>query len=252
MYKKIIIILIIFFSSLAVKAQKLEIYTEQSKPAHYIDKAGNVTGNVYEFVRAIQRKIGSNDKVHLVPWNRAYKIATDPRKKNVLLFSTTFTEERRKLFKWVGPIDVTSWIFYAKKNSKIKIKKIEDAKKVNGIGCYLGDVREAYLRKRGFENLVVAKENHHNFAILLAGRIDLWIASYRSATMHAGKEFHKIKPVFTVKRFGLYLTFHKNTSDKIVKKWQKAYTQLRNDGTLKKIYSKYNLPVPFYKIPPVP
>lgn len=251
MLRKILLffLFINFLFPVIISAQKLEIYVEDTHPAHFIDKSGKLTGFVYEIVKEIQKIIGTNEKINVVPWKRAYIYATQPDKKNVLLFSTTFSEERRNKFKWIGPVNVSEWIFYARADSKIKINSLEDAKKVEKIGCYLGDAREAFLRKQGFENLDVVSDNKYNFKTLLAGRIDLWIASPVSARRYGGSEFNKIKPVYTVKKFGLFLTFHKNTSNKIFKKWQSAYNIIRKNGTMRRICKKWGVPFPVYKIP---
>ncbi len=72
---------------------------------------GELTGFAVEVVQAIQKRIDSHDKIEFIPWARGYQYALAPSKKDIILFATAFTEERRELFKWVGPIAQFSWVF---------------------------------------------------------------------------------------------------------------------------------------------
>ena len=63
-----------------------------------------------------------------MPWAQGYTMAQ--RQPNVALYSTTRTESRENLFKWVGPLATMKWVFFAKAGSGIKISSLDDAKKV--------------------------------------------------------------------------------------------------------------------------
>jgi polar amino acid transport system substrate-binding protein len=253
MYKGIYFYFIIclFFSAIS-HAENLKIYTENGPPLNYLDKNGKMTGFAIEIVNEIQKRVYSNHKIEMVPWARAYSFVTDPMNSNVALFSMTFTEKRRNLFKWVGPIAQASWQFYARADSTIRIHDLEDAKRVSKIGTYRKDVREDFLKSSGFTNIESITIPALNLHRLLSGRIDLWITSNVAATKTAeneGIDFQKIKPIFTFKTKGLYIAFHKNTPDSLVNKWQQAYNDMKDDDTLESIFKKWNLTVPTYTIP---
>ncbi|MBF0205219.1 MAG: ABC transporter substrate-binding protein [Desulfamplus sp.] len=249
----IVTICLTIFTSSAMCAD-LTIYTEESRSgAHFTDKDGNPKGYVYELIVEMQKKMGDTTPIQFVPWARGYKLTMI--KPNHALFSTTFTEERRPLFKWVGPVSQAVWIFYAKAGSGIKINALEDAKKVNLIGTYLDDVREQFLKKEGFTNLDSVPKDELNLKKLLAGRISLWAAS-PIAVSFAGKKLgipiDGIEPVFTIMKKGLFIAFNKDTPDDIVNKWTKAYNDFRTDGTMEAIYKKWDKTIPTYQIPPAP
>ncbi|OEU71116.1 MAG: hypothetical protein BA863_09845 [Desulfovibrio sp. S3730MH75] len=74
------------------------------------------------------RQTGQEFPIKVMPWAQGYTMAQ--RQPNVALYSTTRTESRENLFKWVGPLATMKWVFFAKAGSGIKISSLDDAKKV--------------------------------------------------------------------------------------------------------------------------
>ena len=256
MRNAMIIIVLALITSLAASpiaaGQILTIYTEHSPYAQYLDEDGQPKGYVYELVLEMQKIMQDSTPIHFVPWARGYQLAlTQP---NTALFSTTLTEERRPLFKWVGPVAETVWAFYAAKDSDIVIESLEDAKAVKRIGTYTGDVREAFLKEQGFTNLDSAPDNDSNLRKLIAGRITLWITSPSMVQRMAGMGFPRdsVKKVYTVDRKELFIAFNKDTSDKIVEQWAQAYVQVSEDGTMQAIFDRWGEKVPFSVRPSFP
>ncbi len=230
----------------------LTIYTEQHPPLSFTDDKGALSGFAVEVVQAIQKRINSNDKIELIPWARGYQYALSPSKKKIMLFSTAFTEERRELFKWVGPIAQFSWVFYARTDSRIEINSLQDARQVKGIGIYRGDVREQFLLAKGFTNIQSTTNNGQNLQKLLLKRITLWATSYNEAINFSKLEntnYQWIKPVYTFESTGLYMAFNKNTPDDIIDKWQQAYQAMKQDGTLASLAKKWQQEIPNHAIP---
>ncbi|OHD12340.1 MAG: hypothetical protein A2086_08895 [Spirochaetes bacterium GWD1_27_9] len=239
--KKLLFVLFAFMFTFLIFAEELKVYTEESPPLNFT-KNGVLTGQAVEIVKEILNRINSNITIQVVPWARGYNELLS--NKNIILFSTTRTEEREKLFKWVGPVGVNQWIFYAKKDSNIVIKSLEDAKNVKSIGTYIDDVREKFLVQNGFLNIESVNNNALNVKKLIKGRIDLWISGIGAKEIceKAGEDFEKIKVIYVVKEMKLYIAFSLDISDEIVAKWQKAYDDIKKDGTLKKINNKWDLP----------
>ncbi|MBF0258915.1 MAG: ABC transporter substrate-binding protein [Desulfamplus sp.] len=252
MFSMIAIAGIMLFSSSVICAD-LTIYTEESPNSHYMDKDGKITGYVYELVLEMQKKMGDTTPIQMVPWARGYNLATT--KPNIALFSTTFTEERRSLFKWVGPVLEVEWVLYAKAGSGIKINSLDDAKIVKSIGTYRDDVREQFLKSHGFTNLDSVTEDELNLKKLIGNRISLWAASSDTAPLIAAKlgiSLDSFEAVFKMDSNGLFIAFNKDTSDDIVNAWAKAYDDVRADGTMAAIYKKWNVNIPTYQIPAAP
>ncbi len=229
----------------------LTIYTEHSPYAQYVDEEdGQPKGYVYELVLEMQKRLDDDTPIHFVPWARGYLLAlTQP---NTALFSTTFTEERRSLFKWVGPVAESVWVFYAAKDTDVVFESLEDAKAVHRIGTYRDDVRETFLKEQGFTNLDSTPDNDSNLRKLMAGRITLWLSSRGMAERmdRLGFPRDSVKEVYTLARRELFLAFNKETPDHIVEQWARAYDQVREDETMQAIFDRWNEGVPLNARPP--
>lgn len=239
--KKIIISLIASVFCLNAEAGKLRIITEDAPPFNYKNR-GQITGLSTDLVREITRRLGEQHSIEIMTWTKGYQLAlSEP---NLMLYSTTRTPEREKLFQWVGPVATESWIFYAKKGRKFDIKNLDDCKKVGSIGVYKDDVRESYLKQQGFKNLSSVNDNSGNLMRIIYGQIDLWLSDrYEAYQMahNAGLPRDALEPVFTVSaENSLYLAFSLKTPSETVKRWQDTLDGLKKDGFFKKISEKWS------------
>lgn len=239
--KKVLLIttlVLIFICGNAFSAT-FKIMTEEYPPFNYTEK-GKLTGLSYDVVKVILKKLGHPDNIQNLPWSRSYNIIQ--KKKGYILFSMTRTKEREKMFKWVGPVAPNKWVFFAKRGSNIKIRSLNDARKVGKIGTYKDDAAESYLKKQGFKNLKSIIKDHLNAKLLMAGRIDLWIVGelqgyYKAKSL--GISSKNFKKVFEVKDTQLYIAFSKQTSNKDIRRWQKILDKMKKDGSYQKIAKKY-------------
>lgn len=223
--------------------QKLTILTENAGESNYVAKDGSLAGHNVEIVREILKRLGQNHPIEAVPWARGYHmVLNDP---DTMLFTTARIPEREDLFKWVGPLQISKFIFYARKKDKRPIKSLEEAKRVTAIGCIAGDVREKLLLNHGFKNIVPyfgMQPNAQNLKKLMAGRLDLWISSpkdLRTTLANTGVNPSEIKEVLTLSLHYEYIAFSKTTSDETVVAWQKTLDEVKADGTYERIMSKY-------------
>lgn len=247
---KYLLILIIFTTS--ILSQELKIYTEESPPMNFLNKQGEIDGYSTEVVREIQRRTGDISLIEMLPWNRAYNLAIKKNNPNVILYSTAFSEERRELFHWLGPLYDNTWSFYALASRNIVINSLEDAKKVGKIGTYTSDIREQFLYEQGFENLASFRNQNANILALINNRIDLWISSNLTFNTIVKKEnvnTELFEEVYTIKTAGVYIVFSISTAMDIVRRWTDAFEEMKSDGTLNKIREKWNIPLAKFKIP---
>lgn len=225
------------------KNSHLTILTENAGESNYLDKSGRLTGHNVEIVKEITKRLGKDYPIETVPWARGFYMAKN--NPDIMLFTTARTPEREDLFKWVGPLQTSKYIFYAKKDYNNEIKSLDDAKKVEAIGCIADDVRQKILLNKGFKNLdpyFGLKANAQNLKKLLAGRIDLWASSQGdvNATLSiSGTDPSEIKEMFLFFQLYEYMAFSKTTSDETVQKWQKILDDIKSDGTYEKIMSRY-------------
>ncbi len=224
-------------------AANIQVITEISPPLNYTEDgtdAGKVTGMATEIVQEIMNRTGMKSDIQVMPWARGYKLVQE--EPNVALFSTTRTEQRENMFKWVGPLAAKKWVFYKKKGAGVSINSMEDAKKVSAIGTYTDDAKEQTLKKEGFTNLDSATDDTANLKKLLGGRIDLWVAGDIDGIMVAkneGVDPAELEEAYTIKEAHLYVAFSKQTDDAIVNKWQAAFDEIKADGTWQKIRDNY-------------
>lgn len=219
---------------------ELIVLTEDLPPLNYIDN-GVLVGPSVEIVREIIKRLGTKEQIKVYPWARAYKMALE--EKNVVLFGMTYTEVRKDKFKWVGPLAIKRDILVGKKNSDLKIKTLEDAKKVRRIGTLLDDTRGRLLERLGFTNLEPVTDEKLNAQKLAIGRIDLWaykIPGLRTVCDLAGVDYREFEEVYHLREIELMIAFSKKTPDSVVRKWNEAFNEMLSDGTVLQIRKKWN------------
>jgi len=242
--KRILLSLIaLLVISIPAHAAGLRIITEISPPLNYTDdgtETGKPMGQAVDIVMEIQKRAGDTTPIEVMPWARGYDLIQ--KESNVVLFSTTRTPARESLFQWIGPVGTNEWVFVTKKGSSVKADSLEDAKKVGSIGAYKNDAREAFLKEQGFTNLDSADDTVTLMKKTLSGRNDLWLTDKQEYVDLAKSQ--KIDPselsvVMSVKKTELALALSKGVDAGILEKWQKAFADMKADGTYDKILAKW-------------
>lgn len=220
-------------------SSEIQLLTEEYPPVTFM-KEGKVTGFVTDIVREIIARQGIPDRIRLTSWDKAYNEALN--NPNVVLFSAERTEKRENLFQWVGPVGKNSAIFYARKGSGIRIKSLEEAKKIKAIATTTNWFTEQYLKDKGFTNLVSSPLPTTAVKQLMNGEVQ--IAVFTDITIpeiakNAGYRMDDLEPVFTVSNTYFYIAVSRGTPVEMVKKWQSSLDGLKADGTFAKIYRSY-------------
>jgi len=171
----------LLFSYQAHADNSVRLMTEEFAPYQFYEGKGDkkkITGISIEIVQAIQKRIGNNDAIKVLPWSRALKLLA--KRKNSALFSTARTPAREKKYKWVGPLAKLEIVFFRKTGSKVMIGSLEDAKKVAKIGVTKNVATHEMLSNKGFKNLDVMQSgsDDKNIRRLTKGRVDLWPTAY--------------------------------------------------------------------------
>lgn len=248
--KKYISILFLLYCSIAMKvnADDLQILTEEDPPYSLTGKDGKPTGFGVEINNEIQKRMhGKIFPVSIQPWARVYK--TVESEKNVVAFTMSRTKERENLFQWVGPIVENDWVFVAKKDRKLKLSNLEDAKKLGSIGSVRDYAWTNYLAAQGFKNLDIVTERKQNPQKADAKRIDAFVSadsSYKSEISEVGLNPDDYEIVMTINSVQMYIAHSKGTDKKIVESWQSAFDGMKADGTYAAILKKW---LPNNKLP---
>ena len=224
----------------SVSGDGLLILTENLPPLNYLEN-GVLVGPAVEIVKEIQRRIGSQEKIHVYPWARAYQTALE--EKNVILFSVARTKIREDKFIWIGQVAKKRDILAAKKGSGIKINSLKDAQKVSHIGTLRDDTKEHYLKKHGFTNLVPTHDDQRNAKKLVLGRIDLWATKkpgLLTICKLADVDYREIEEVYSIMESSISIAASKQTSVEIIDKWRSAFSEMIADGAILKIKNDSN------------
>lgn len=235
------ITVVFFFLSSSSFSTELTILTENLPPLNYVEN-GILVGPAVEMIKEIQKRIGSNDPIHVYPWARAYRIAVE--EENIVLFGIARTNERQDKFRWIGPLARKRDIFVAKKGALFKITSLEDAKKVKRIGTIRGDAKEEFLKMHGFRNMVPTNDERKNVQKLLLGRIDLWVYKQPGLKIMcelAGVDANLFEEVYRLREFEISIGFSKRSSDKVFHQWESTFSEMVSDGTIEKIKLKWNI-----------
>ncbi|MBF0264918.1 MAG: ABC transporter substrate-binding protein [Gammaproteobacteria bacterium] len=225
---------------------KINLYTEHYPP-HNMKIDGHLTGLSVDILDAMfkQMKFANHvDDIKLTNWSRAYTLAM--KKSNSMVFSTTRTESREPLFKWVGPIVSTEVGIIAPKSKGIIINKLSDLNQYK-IGAVLKDVGETLLLDQGVNKKQIFHVDGNDtinlsFTKMLKNRIDLFSYNIGVAFTNAkseGFDISQFEVVYILKKADLYYAFNKDTSDDVIAYWQKALDEVKEKGIYDKLLKKY-------------
>lgn len=224
------------------KASEITVVTEHFPPFQIADGDRIIGGFSTEIVNALLKEAGVKTEILGFPWARAYRMALTGE--NVLIFSITRNEERENLFNWVGSIIALEDNLWSLSDN-LMIKSLEDAKQYK-IAVPQDDNQHQFLVKNGFTNMYLVPELDTALKMLYAGRVDLVMGNdisipYRLETLNL--ESSKLKKTYKIgQQWGdLSIAFSKNTSEKLVHKFQMALEEIKNNGTFDEILNRWAL-----------
>lgn len=223
-------------ASTIASGESLVLTTEDAPPFNFTSDGGKtITGSATDIVRELFKRANVQYTITLYPWERAYNMGLSD--KDTCVYSTTRTDKREPLFNWVGPVAPNDWMLFAKADSSIAIKSLDDARKYK-IGGYRGDAVSVYLHDQKL-NVEDATNDEQTAQKLQAGRIDLWATGLLGGPFVAKKMGIKIKPVFNIKKTELYLACSKSVPMSLVNRLNDTLRAMAKDGTVDKINMKY-------------
>ena len=214
---------ILFVLSTVTVAQSTEQiqYMTSPNPPYSFEKDGKLQGIAVEILLEMNKQTGQPltlDEIKTVPWPRGYR--TLEKTPNTSLFIMARTEQREKLFKWVGPImDLTIGIV-APKDKKLKIETAGDLKGLR-VGTIRDGAPEQLLLKTGFDvvDLDRAPSPEQNIKKLVGKRIDglafnIDSTFYTMKSMGINPDEYEI--VYVLKKIQVYYAFNRETDDAFI------------------------------------
>ena len=209
---------ILFVSNNVRAADYLSIVTEYSPP-NSMTVQGEEVGAATAIIKAMLAQAQIGYRIREYPWRRAYHEALVNA--NTCVYSTTMTDERRPLFKWVGPILRDSWVAFSIETNQARIASLDDLNAYR-LGTSLGSARAAFLS----ENNLVSYEaltDELNIKMLESGRIDFWITSRRRGEyLLKSHGINNVRAMFPLNRVEYYLACNRDTPSAVIDKLNAA------------------------------
>lgn len=222
---------------------RLTLLSEEYAPISY-QKNGRAAGFAVDVLMATLRELKSQQSlndVQILPWARAYEIATI--RKNTLLFATTYTEHRANLFHWVGPLFPAPTVVLAKKSSQIKIQHPGELDKYL-LGAVRSDAGEQLLFELGVKHNQIFSNANPNYVLNMLIKDRIQGVAYTQVTANyylekLGQAPEQFEPIFTLHHSEEYFAFSKRTPRWIVDRFYQAYLQVKQSPEYDRILSQY-------------
>ncbi|MCL6416848.1 ABC transporter substrate-binding protein [Aestuariirhabdus sp. Z084] len=236
-------LLILFSQSVQAREYKLVLLTENYPPFNMsiedknFSRESGIDGIATDIVRELMSRSAIKYSMTLrFPWKRIYGLTL--KNHNYGLFSTTRTEAREELFQWVGPIVSNDWVAFVQAGSKVKINSLQDLAKYR-VGGYKGDAIAEHLKANGIPVIEAHKDNA-NPKKLAEGKIDVWVSGDITGRYIADLEgFSGLRTAYRLKSTEMYLALNLDVPPEIVNKLQSTLDQMRADGTMDELTSRY-------------
>nr|WP_298143575.1 ABC transporter substrate-binding protein [uncultured Pseudomonas sp.] len=212
---------------------KVVLLTENFPPFNMADnnknfaREKNIKGLSADIVREMFKRAGIDYTMTLrFPWDRIYNYTM--KTPNHGLFSTSLSDARRPLFKWVGPISKYESVLVGL-DSSAELKDLDQAKGYR-IGAYQSSAVSQLIERLGFtpQNSLRDQENIHK---LQQGKIDYWATSDPVWRFYAKEQNATgMKTVLSFHTSELYLALNKDIPDEVVERLQAALDEMRAEG----------------------
>lgn len=212
---------------------KVVLLTENFPPFNMADnnknfaREQNISGLSADIVREMFKRADIKYTMTLrFPWDRIYNHTM--KTANHGLFSTSLSEARKPLFKWVGPISKYESVLVGL-DSSAPLKDLEEAKAYR-IGAYQSAAVSQYIERLGFtpQN---ALRDQENIRKLQSGKIDYWATSDPVWRFYAKEQNATgLRTILSFHTSDLYLALNKDIPDEVVERLQAALDQMRSEG----------------------
>lgn len=222
-------------------AADLVAYTEEWAPYNFSEK-GVVRGIATDILRAACSAEKLDCDIHMMPWARAYKSASNTP--NTLVFTTARKPSRESEFLWVGPIlPRTTWVF-GRASLENSVHSVRDLAS-HRVGVVRDEAAQQDLEAAGLppSALVVQPSNVDIFKMLSRSMVDAMVDTevgmkwnLRTAAI-APDTVRKLVKLSDAGAY--YFAMNLDSNPALVRNLQKAIDHLRQSGKLDAIVREY-------------
>lgn len=223
-------------------AADMVVFTENYGNFNSADENGWVVGPAADLIRQVMDESGLEYEIKLVPWNRAYTLAT--KLDNALVYAMLRQSEREAKFHWLVPVFETPLYLYGRPDETrpITVEALRQGQYT--AACMLGDASCLILHDLGMpKNKIFEVANSHRgeTKVVASGRADVFIAQelhhIEDDKLVMDPDFKKLEKLPNVQRF--YLAAGKQVRPEFVEAIQQAYARLKESGRLLSVHPEH-------------
>lgn len=228
--------------SVNANAEEVKVVTEYLHRFQMEKPDGTLGGYAAEVVEAMFLITKDKPIIEAMPWARAYKIARE--EKNVMIFSLARTRERENLFQWVGLLgNDRLYVWGLSKRFPQNLTDINQLKDFSFVATKASNP-ERILTSLGITRIYSVSDQDQILGMIFKGRAELAVSSELSMEYRAqklGLDFSELRSVLEIESFrsDLSIAFSHNTDPVMVLRYQNAFIELTNNGTLQALKNKW-------------
>ncbi len=226
----------------AAHAEKITVVTEEMAPYNFLDDRDKaVSGLATELVQEVLKRAKLDYHIDIYPWARSYRLAQDAP--NVAIYSMGRSEEREKLFKWVGlVVNREVFLYKMKGRPELTANSLADLKTMR-LGGIRDGIRTMYLKKEGLA-VEESTDDASNIKKLQSRRIDAFPIDEPNLVYLSernGVDFESMERMMKLEKLsgGLYMAFSLQTADETVDKCRVALDGMVKDASFNRITAKW-------------
>lgn len=201
----------------------LMINTEEYPPFNYADEQQQIVGSATSLLRDALQHTDIEAQFILLPWARAYTQAR--LNADHCVYSTTRTDERESLFRWVGPLVINEWAAFSLAGHEINAGTLSALKNWR-VGSVREDAVGNFVAAQGI-NVLRAPSERENVARLKAGLLDVIVLGKATGEFIAEEQDVALTHLFTFAHAPLYLACHPSVSEALLERLQLQLDALR-------------------------
>ncbi|GGI86847.1 substrate-binding periplasmic protein [Shewanella gelidii] len=225
-------------SAFAQNKPVIQVLTYEEAPFAKI-KNNHKQGFIVDLVAELFKRAKLDYRLDFLPLKRI--LVTTRLNEYYCALPVERSQEREVTYKWVSPVLVSRYGLFSQTDNKLPLVTLNDAKPYV-IGSFLGSGVAEYLQGQGFTVEVTAR-SEQNIRMLQHKRIDLWAAEIESAKQQMTKNNASLgKPELVFYTSIRAMACHRSIPDTALENLQSALTQMYQDGFMRKLYEKYNVP----------
>jgi len=232
---------ILFFSPAIVPAEKLVI-SFAAWPPYTMIKDGQASGIDVETARELCGRLGIEPKFREFPWKRALKYMKTG-KVDALLTPRRTREREEFIYYPSEPMRIEKAVLLARKGSGIKATGLEELRGKR-VGVVRGYAYAPELDSNQEIERIVCNDDEQLVRILAKGRVPLIAGAEEGSMRYLCKQAgFEIEVVCVLDGIPTYIGFSKKALGEktrgLAEKFSKALRQLKEEGFIKKIESRY-------------